>query len=146
MKTKITTLFLLFFAILSSQGEDKTVVHRYAREADGIYSRTMARIAEGWIGARENFDFAMQTVKDKAVTAEREARGRARLTYENVRDETVRKTRELSDDIQKETVRRTREISESARESISNAGRQIRRDVSRQYHETSGKIREKVQE
>ena len=75
MKTKITTLFLLFFAILSSQGEDKTVVHRYAREADGIYSRTMARIAEGWIGARENFDFAMQTVKDKAVNAEREARG-----------------------------------------------------------------------
>ncbi|HBJ96894.1 MAG TPA: hypothetical protein DDZ11_10975 [Lentisphaeria bacterium] len=142
MKTKITTLFLLFFAILSSHGEDKTVVHRYAREADGIYSRTMARIAEGWIGARENFDFAMQTVKDKAVNAEREARGRARLTYENVRDETVRKTRELSDDIQKETVRRTREISESARESISNAGRQ----VSRQYHETSGKIREKVRE
>ena len=132
MKTKIATLC----------GEDRTAVCRYAREADGIYSRTMARIAEGWIGARENFDFAMQTVKDKAVNAEREARGRARLTYENVRDETVRKTRELSDDIQKETVRRTREISESARESISNAGRQ----VSRQYHETSGKIREKVRE
>lgn len=142
MKTKIATLFLLFFAILSLRGEDRTVVCRYAREADGIYSRTMARIAEGWIGARENFDFAMQTVKDKAVNAEREARGRARLTYENVRDETVRKTRELSDDIQKETVRRTREISESARESISNAGRQ----VSRQYRETSGKIREKVRE
>lgn len=142
MKTKIATLFLLFFAILSLHGEDRTAVCRYAREADGIYSRTMARIAEGWIGARENFDFAMQTVKDKAVNAEREARGRARLTYENVRDETVRKTRELSDDIQKETVRRTREISESARESISNAGRQ----VSRQYHETSGKIREKVRE
>lgn len=142
MKTKIATLFLLFFAILSLRGEDRTAVCRYAREADGIYSRTMARIAEGWIGARENFDFAMQTVKDKAVNAEREARGRARLTYENVRDETVRKTRELSDDIQKETVRRTREISESARESISNAGRL----VSRQYHETSGKIREKVRE
>ncbi len=142
MKTKIATLFLLFFAILSLRGEDRTAVSRYAREADGIYSRTMARIAEGWIGARENFDFAMQTVKDKAANAEREARGRARLTYENVRDETVRKTRELSDDIQKETVRRTREISESARESISNAGRQ----VSRQYHETSGKIREKVRE
>ena len=142
MKTKIATLFLLFFAILSLRGEDRTAVCRYAREADGIYSRTMARIAEGWIGARENFDFAMQTVKDKSVNAEREARGRARLTYENVRDETVRKTRELSDDIQKETVRRTREISESARESISNAGRQ----VSWQYHETSGKIREKVRE
>ena len=142
MKTKIATLFLIFFSFLSLRGADRTAVCRYAREADGIYSRTMARIAEGWIGARENFDFAMQTVKDKAVNAEREARGRARLTYENVRDETVRKTRELSDDIQKETVRRTREISESARESISNAGRQ----VSRQYHETSGKIREKVRE
>lgn len=96
MKTKFATLIALFFLILSSQAEEQDVVHRYTAGADSFYRRTLSRIAEGWVGTRENFRFALQSLKDKAVTAEREAKARARLTYDNVRTETARKTRQIA--------------------------------------------------
>lgn len=131
MKTKFATLIALFFLILSSQAEEQDVVHRYTAGADSFYRRTLSRIAEGWVGTRENFRFALQSLKDKAVTAEREAKARARLTYDNVRTETARKTRQIADD---------------TREKIAETGEKVRNDVSVQIRRTGNNVKERAKQ
>ncbi len=131
MKTKFATLIAFFFLILSSHAEEPDVVHRYTAGADSFYRRTLSRIAEGWVGARENFRFALQSLKDKAVTAEREAKARARLTCDNIRTETARKSRQIAND---------------TRETIVGTGEKIRNDVSTQIRKTGNSVKEHAEQ
>ena len=131
MKTKFATLIAFFFLILSSLAEEQDVVHRYTADANSFYRRTLSRIAEGWVRTRENFRFALQALKDKAVTAEREAKARARLTYDNVRTETARKTRQIADD---------------TREKIAETGEKVRNDVSAQIRKTGNNVKERAKQ
>lgn len=131
MKTKFATFSVLFFLILSSSAEEATIVHKYAGRADGFYRRTLSRIAEGWVGSRENFRFAVQSLKDKAVTAEREAKARAKLTYDSVRNDAVRKTGEIASD---------------AYGRVAETGEKIRDDVVGQVRKTGSDVGKEVKD
>lgn len=135
MKRKFATTLACFFLILSSRGGEESAVHRYATQADGFHRRTLSRIAEGWIGAKENFRFAIQSLKDKAVTAEREAKARAKLAGEELRDEAVRKTHQIVTD---------------TRDGITETGERIRDEAVTRIRETGreagGEIRKRVRQ
>ena len=147
MKRQIATCTACFFLILSSSGGESSLVREPAMRAENFLLRTRNRIARGWTGARENFHFAVQCLKDKAVTAERDAKARAKLAADDLRgqavqktDETLRKTRQTVRDaysdlvttggeLGSEALSRAKEGGEKASQTVRKRVRQGIRDV-----------------